>query len=52
MEQSVEAYKDTIMGTGIFYLSNLRQKIVERIAVSSDKAEQQIFLILVRLTMW
>lgn len=37
MEQSVEAYKDTIMGTGIFYLSNLRQKIVERIAVSSDK---------------
>ena len=44
MEQSVEAYKDTIMGTGIFYLSNLRQKIVERIAVSSDKAEQQIFL--------
>lgn len=44
MEQSVEAYKDTIMGTGIFYLSNLRQKIVERIVVSSDKAEQQIFL--------
>lgn len=32
------------MGTGIFYLSNLRQKVVERIAVSSDKAEQQIFL--------
>lgn len=43
MEVSVESYKDTIMGAGILYLSNLRQRITERIVKSSDTAERQVF---------
>lgn len=44
MEISVEAYKDTVMGTGIFYLNNLRQRITERIVRASDNAEREIFI--------
>ncbi|MBQ8599147.1 MAG: ABC transporter ATP-binding protein [Oscillospiraceae bacterium] len=43
LELSMEAYKDTIMGAGIFYLSNLRERIIERILKSSDKAEREVF---------
>lgn len=42
-EESMEAYKDTIMGAPVFYLSNLQQRIAERICASSNKAEQQLF---------
>ena len=44
MEVSMEAYKDTIMGAGIFYLSNLKEQIVKRIVETSDTAEHEIFL--------
>ncbi len=43
MEVSMEAYKDTIMGAGIFYLSNLREQILERVLKASDQAEQEVF---------
>ena len=43
LEVSIEAYKDTIMGTGIFYLSNLRERVVERVFAASDRAEQEVF---------
>lgn len=42
LETSLEAYKDTVMGAPIFYLSNLREQIVARIAASSDAAETEI----------
>ncbi len=44
LEVSVEGYKDSIMGAGIFYLSNLRQRILERILNTSDIAEGKLFL--------
>lgn len=44
LEASMEAYKDVIMGAGILKLSNLRNRIVERIAAASDRAEHEIFL--------
>ncbi len=44
LEVSVEGYKDSIMGVGIFYLSNLRQRIMERILNTSDTAEGKLFL--------
>ena len=43
MEVSMEAYKDTIMGAGIFYLSNLREQITERVLKASDQAEREVF---------
>ena len=43
MEVSTESYKDVIMGSGIFFLSNLRGRICERIVAASEKAEQVIF---------
>ena len=43
LEVSMEAYKDTIMGAGLFYLSGLHRRIVERIGSASDQAEQEIF---------
>lgn len=44
MEISMEAYKDTIMGAGIFYLSNLREQITERVLKASDQAEREVFI--------
>ncbi len=44
LEVSVEGYKDSIMGVGIFYLSNLRHRIMERILNTSDTAEGKLFL--------
>ncbi len=44
LEVSVEGYKDSIMGVGIFYLSNLRHRILERILNTSDRAERKLFL--------
>jgi len=43
MENSLEAYKDTVMGCGIFYLANLRKQIIKRLLQASDQAEQEIF---------
>ena len=41
MENSLEAYKDTVMGCGIFYLANLRKQIIKRLLQASDQAEQK-----------
>ncbi len=43
LEKSTEGFKDTVMGTGILYLNNLRHRIPERIAADSDWAEQEMF---------
>ncbi len=40
LEVSTEGYKDVIMGIPIFFLTNLRNRIRERIAVTSTQAEQ------------
>ncbi len=40
METAVERYKDAVMGTGIFVLSNLQKRFLERIAAASGQAEQ------------
>ena len=44
LEVSMEAYKDSIMGVGIFYLSNLRERIAQRIGEASDTVEREVFL--------
>lgn len=43
MEVSTESYKDVIMGGSIFFLTNLRSRIGERIVLASEKAEQVNF---------
>lgn len=40
MEVSTESYKDVVMGCSIFFLTNLRNRICERIAAASEKAEK------------
>ena len=40
LEVSTERYKDVVMGGSIFFLTNLRSRICERIAAASEKAEQ------------
>ena len=40
LEISTERYKDVIMGSPVFFLSNLRERIVERISGASEDAEQ------------
>ncbi len=40
MEVSTESYKDVVMGGSIFFLTNLRNRICERILTASEKAEQ------------
>lgn len=40
LEVSTESYKDVVMGGSIFFLTNLRNRICERILVASEKAEQ------------
>lgn len=44
LENSVESYKDTIMGATILTLSGLRSRIAERIGAASDRAEHAVFL--------
>lgn len=40
LEVSTERYKDVVIGSSIFFLSNLRNRICERILDASKKAEQ------------
>lgn len=40
LEVSTERYKDVVMGGSIFLLTNLRNRICERIVAASEKAEQ------------
>ena len=40
LEVSTESYKDVVMGVPIFFLTNLRNRICERILTASEKAEQ------------
>ena len=40
LEVSTESYQDVVMGCPIFFLSNLRGRICERIAAASEKAEK------------
>lgn len=39
LEVSTESYKDVVMGGSIFFLSNLRNRICQRIVAASEKAE-------------
>ena len=43
LEIGTESYKDVIMGGSVFFLSNLRERIVERISNASEKSEQVCF---------
>lgn len=43
MEVSTESYKDVIMGGAIFFLTNLRSMICERLVKASEKVEQVNF---------
>lgn len=40
LEVSTESYKDVVMGGSIFFLTNLRNRICERIVSASEKAEK------------
>ncbi len=40
LEVSTESYKDTVMGGSVFFLTNLRNRICERIVTASEKAEK------------
>ena len=40
LEVSTESYKDVVMGGSIFFLTNLRSRICERIVAASEKAEK------------
>lgn len=40
MEECTERYKDVVMGGSIFYLANLRSRIIERIQTASRAAEK------------
>ncbi len=40
LEVSTESYKDVVMGGSIFFLTNLRNRICERIVTASEKAEK------------
>lgn len=43
LEVSTESYKDTVMGGTVFFLTNLRNRICERIAAASEKAEKTCY---------
>ena len=43
MEQSIEGFKDTVMGVPILYLNNLAERITSRIYHSSNQSEKEIF---------
>ena len=40
LEVSTESYKDVVMGGSIFFLTNLRNRICQRIVAASEKAEK------------
>lgn len=40
LEVSTESYKDVVMGGSIFFLTNLRNRICERIVAASEEAEK------------
>ncbi len=40
LEVGTESYKDVVMGGSIFFLTNLRNRICERIVAASEKAEK------------
>ncbi len=40
LEISTESYKDVVMGASVFFLTGLRNRICERIAAASEKAEK------------
>lgn len=40
MEVSTEGYKDVVMGASIFFLSNLRKRIVEKMTAASQTVEK------------
>ena len=40
LEVSTESYKDVVMGGSVFFLTNLRNRIYERIVAASEKAEK------------
>lgn len=40
LEVSTESYKDVVMGVSIFFLTNLRNRICERIVAASEKSEK------------
>ncbi len=40
LEVSTEGYRDVIMGSSIFFLTNLRNRIRERIVITSEQAEK------------
>ena len=40
LEVSTESYKDVVMGGSIFFLTNLRNRICERIVAASEKVEK------------
>lgn len=44
MERAVEQYKDTVMGSSVFLLSNLRSQFTKRIVVASKEAEKQDYM--------
>ena len=44
LEVSTENYKDVVMGGSIFFLTNLRNRICERIVAASEKAEKVCYL--------
>ena len=43
LEVSTESYKDVVMGVTVFFLTNLRNKISERIVTASQKSETACF---------
>ena len=43
LETGTESYKDVIMGSSVFFLSNLKERIVERILYASEKSEKVCF---------
>ena len=43
LETGTESYKDVIMGGSVFFLSDLKERIVERILYASEKSEKVCF---------
>ena len=43
LETATEAYKDAVMGGSVFFLTNLRDRIRQRILSASEKAEKVCF---------
>ncbi len=43
LETATESYKDAVMGGSIFFLTNLRDRIRQRVTAASEKAERVCF---------